>query len=141
MWPPACLGLIYLVLTTRALGASGFGILVLVQTYVNVVDRLVSFQTWQALIKYGAEAVEEPVQDRFKGMVKTGTLLDVSSAILGAVIAAPAVFWIGPWLGWDGEIIRMAAWYSVSILFHLSSTPMAIIQALRPVQGVRRRSG
>ena len=121
-------GLVYLVLTTRALGTSRFGILVLVQTYVNMVDRLVSFQTWQALIKYGAEAVEEQVQDRFKGMVKMGTLLDVSSAILGTVISASAIFWIGPWLGWDSQTIHMAACYSVSILFHISSTPMAIIR-------------
>jgi len=121
-------GLVYLVLTTRALGTSRFGILVLVQTYVNVVDRLVSFQTWQALIKYGAEAVEEKVQDRFKGMVKMGTLLDISSAVLGAVISVSTVFWIGPWLGWDSQTIHMAACYSVSILFHISSTPMAIIR-------------
>ena len=121
-------GLIYLVLTTRALGAGRFGILVLVQTYVNVVDRLVSSQTWQALIKYGAEAIAEQGQERFKAMVKTGTLLDVSIAMLGTLIAATGAFWIGPWLGWDGEITRMAAWYSVSILLRLSDTPIGIIR-------------
>jgi O-antigen/teichoic acid export membrane protein len=121
-------GLIYLVLTTRALGATHFGILVLVQTYVNVVDRLVGFQTWQALIKYGAEVVDEQHRERFKGMVKLGTLLDVSSAVLGAVIAASAAFWIGPWLGWDSQIIHMAACYSVSILFRISATPVGIIR-------------
>src|SRR3546814_17742117 len=48
-------------LTARALGPASYGILALAIAYVRVVERLVTFQSWQPLIKYGAE-VTDPEQ-------------------------------------------------------------------------------
>lgn len=124
------LGLVSLTLTARGLGVEQFGMLVLVTTYVLIVDRLNNFQSWQSLIKYGADALEQDRSDDFKSLIKFGFLIDGSTAILGAVIAASASGIVGGWLGWSQEHILMAAAYSVTVLFHVSGTPIAILRLL-----------
>jgi O-antigen/teichoic acid export membrane protein len=121
-------GLGYLALTTRALGARQFGVLVLVQTYAALVDRLVNFQSWQGLIKYGAEALEQKRYDDFKGMIKLGTALDAAGAVLGAAVGISVVYSCGHWFGWDQETRQMAMVYSGVILCSLSGTPVGIVR-------------
>jgi hypothetical protein len=119
-------GLGYLALTTRALGARQFGVLVLVQTFAALVDRLVNFQSWQGLIKYGAEALEQKRHDDFKGMIKLGTALDAAGAALGAIVGISVGYGCGHWFGWDQETRHMAVAYSSVILCSLSGTPLGM---------------
>ena len=122
------LGLASLALTARALGVEQFGFLVLITTYVLIVDRLVNFQSWQAIIKYGADALEQGRQEDFKSLVKFGFLLDGATAVLGAVIAAGSAWFVSHWRGWDDQLVLMAALYSFTILFNISGTPTAILR-------------
>ncbi|KIH75412.1 Membrane protein involved in the export of O-antigen and teichoic acid [Geoalkalibacter ferrihydriticus] len=122
------LGLASLALTARALGVEQFGFLVLITTYVLIVDRLVNFQSWQAIIKYGADALEKERREDFKSLIKFGFLLDGATAVLGAVVAACAAWFVGQWRGWDDQLVLMAALYSFTILFHINGTPTAILR-------------
>ena len=122
------LGLASLVMTARALGVAQFGILVLINTYVIIVDSLVNFQSWQAIIKYGADALDQKREQDFKSLIKFGFMLDGATAILGTVLAASAAWFVGQWRGWNEQLILMAAMYSFTILFHISGTPTAILR-------------
>lgn len=122
------LGLGTFAITARILGPTEFGILVLITTYVTIVDKLLNFQSWQALIKYGAEALERKSNDDFKSIVKFCTLLDVATAILGTIVAVVAVSWVGQWLAWESETVLMATFYSFVILFNISGTPTGVLR-------------
>jgi len=122
------IGLVSLAITARALGVEQFGYLVLITTYVLIVDKLVNFQSWQAIIKYGANALEQNKKNDFKSLLKFGFILDIGTAVLGTLLAASAVWFIGSWIGWKDEHKLMAATYSVTILFHISGTPIAILR-------------
>ena len=122
------LGLATFAITARILGPTQFGILVLITTYVTIVDKLLNFQSWQALIKYGAEALVRKSNDDFKSIVKFCTLLDVATAILGTFVAVVAVSWVGQWLAWESETVLMAALYSLVILFNISGTPTGVLR-------------
>lgn len=115
-------------LTARALGPESFGILVLITTYTLVVDRLVNFQSWQAVIKYGADALRGSDDGAFVGLIRFGFLLDGGTALLGAVVACTAAWYFGHWRGWDGQTVVLASVYGVTILFHVSGTPVAILR-------------
>jgi len=43
-------------LAARSLGLETFGNLALVMAYVGTISTLVSFQSWQAIVKYGSAA-------------------------------------------------------------------------------------
>lgn len=122
------LGLASLAMTARALGVAQFGILVLITTYVTILGGLVTFQSWQAIIKYGADALEQKREQDFKSLIKFGFMLDGATVILGAAIAASAAWFVGQWRGWEEQLVLMAAIYSFTILFHISGTPTGILR-------------
>lgn len=122
------LGLVTFAITARILGPTQFGVLVLITTYVTIMDQLLNFQSWQALIKYGIEALVRKSNDDFKSIVKFCTLLDVATAILGTVVAVVAVSWVGQWLAWESKTVLMAALYSFVILLNISGTPTGVLR-------------
>jgi O-antigen/teichoic acid export membrane protein len=117
-----------LVVTARALGPTWFGVFVLIQTYVLVVDNLVNFQSWQAVIKYGADTLDEGDPDHFKSLIKFGTILDIASAIIATVIAIACIFLFANLLEFDAKNQDMAVVFCIIILFNLQGTPTAVLR-------------
>lgn len=121
------LALVALALTARALGPELLGILALIQAYAGMVDRA-RIECWPALIKYGAEALEDERYDDFKGLIKFGFLLDIGSALFATLVAVAGVFVAGWWFEWAPETVHMAGLFSLSILFRTSSMPTAVLR-------------
>ena len=125
----AVLSLLSLTLSARSLGPEQFGVLVMIQAYVVVIDNLVNSQSWQALIKYGSEVLERKPAEELKGLLKFGFLLDAGMALLGTVIASlGSLYCFGHFLGWSSETAMMATLYSVVILFNVRGAPIAILR-------------
>ncbi|MBM7839409.1 O-antigen/teichoic acid export membrane protein [Alkalihalobacillus xiaoxiensis] len=122
------LGLITLALTTQLLGAELFGVLIVIQTYTIIMDKLVNFQSWQALIKFGTEAQRDGNDNEFKGLIKFSTLLDAVSALIATLLAILLIYWLAPLINLNEEYIYMCMIYCLSILFHLSGAPTAILR-------------
>lgn len=122
------LSLAALALMVRLLGPDNYGILVLITTYVTIVDSLISFKSWQAMIKFGAEALEDGDQERFKGIAKFCMVLDGTTALIGTIVAAGIATFVGQYLSWSSEIVSMVTLYSVVILFNLSGTPTGLLR-------------
>ncbi len=117
-----------LALTARALGPERYGVLVLVQTWVLVVDRLLSFQSWQVVIRYGAGPLEQGDGHGFRSVLKLSLSLDAASAAAGALVAAGAIAIGARVFGWSGETQRIGIVYSAVILFHLSGVPTGVLR-------------
>jgi O-antigen/teichoic acid export membrane protein len=124
----AALGLVALALMARALGPEQLGLLALIEAYTRVVDRLIRLEPWQALIKYGADALEGDRRDDLRSLLKLGVLIDVGGAACSALVAITFVAVAGPWLGWSEQTVQMATVYSVSLLFQLAATPTAVLR-------------
>jgi O-antigen/teichoic acid export membrane protein len=120
--------LVSFALLARALGPRELGILVVIQTYVLVVDRLVNFQSWTALIKYGSELIEKKQTEEFKGLLKLGGALDLSTAVLGTILALSGAPLLAHWQGWTSEILPYIYLYSFLILFNISGSCIAILR-------------
>jgi O-antigen/teichoic acid export membrane protein len=121
------LALVALALTARALGPELLGVLAMIQAYAGMVDRA-RIECWPALIKYGADALEEERYDDFKGLIKFGFLLDIASAAFATMVAVAGVFAAGWWFDWAPETVQMAGLFSLSILFRTSSMPTAVLR-------------
>lgn len=117
-----------LVVTARALGPAAFGVFVLIQTYVLVVDNLFNFQSWQAVIKYGADTQGVGREGQFRSLIKFGTMLDVASAVFATCVALACIVVFGDWQNLDPEDIRMAMFFCIIILFNLQGTPTAVLR-------------
>jgi O-antigen/teichoic acid export membrane protein len=122
------LSIIALALSARGLGAAQLGVLAVIQSYVTVIDRLVTFQSWQALIKYGTDALRRNDRDEFMGLLWFGAAVDAASALLGAVVGVFGSLLVGRWFGWTGETTRWAMVYATTILFHVVGAPTATLR-------------
>jgi O-antigen/teichoic acid export membrane protein len=122
------LGLAYLSLAAHGLGVEQFGILVLVQTYVQVIVGITTFHSWQVVIRYGADCLEADDTPGFQTLISFTTVLDVGGVIVGATLAWFAAPLVGPYVGWDGTVIAYAQPYSLMILFTIVATPTGLLR-------------
>ena len=80
------MGLVALALVARHLGPGGFGIIALLQSYTFTINWLVNFQTWQAIVRYGAELAGEDQRPALRGLLRLSLLLDAGTALLGGLL-------------------------------------------------------
>jgi O-antigen/teichoic acid export membrane protein len=122
------LGLAYLSLAAHGLGVEQFGVLVLVQTYVQVITGITTFHSWQAVIRYGALCLEKDDTSGFQSLISFTTMLDAGGVALGAALAWFAAPLVGPYVGWSPEVISYAQPYSLLILFTIVATPTGLLR-------------
>lgn len=120
--------LIYLGLATRALGVTGFGVLVLIQTYIQIIIDLTTFQSSQAVIRYGAICLEHDDKVAFQQLIKFTILLDVLGVLAGFAIAFIIAPILGSYMGWEQALIAQMQTCSVLILFTIVATPKGVLQ-------------
>jgi O-antigen/teichoic acid export membrane protein len=136
----SCLGFFSFVLTARALGLENFGLLVLIDAYVHIVDKLVNFQSWQYMIKFGSDALAAKKDNDFKALVKFGLLIDICSAVAGCVVAVLCADGVGHWQGWDETTIGMAKIYSLVVIFNFIGVPTGILRVFDEFKQFAARS-
>lgn len=112
----------------RVLGLELYGNFVIIQTYSLTIDKLLNFQSWQGVIKFGSEAISNNRKDLVKKYVKIGFITDISTAILGTLVAVFAVGITSQFLNLDPHIIPIAQLYSINILFNVIGTPTGILR-------------
>ncbi|MFN6517156.1 MAG: lipopolysaccharide biosynthesis protein [Nostoc sp. CreGUA01] len=120
--------LVYLSVITRHLGVTGFGTLVLIQTYIQIIIDLTTFQSSQAVIRYGAICLEQNNKVALQQLLKFTTLLDLLGVLIGLAIAIIIAPHIGFYLGWDQTLITQVQWCSLIILFTSTATPKGLLQ-------------
>jgi O-antigen/teichoic acid export membrane protein len=122
------LGMITLAVMAHMLGATLLGLLAMIEAYTKLVDQLFRLETWQAFIRYGADALESGDEVRFRRLVKLGVAADMMGALLAGTVAFLAVPLVASWLAWDETTQLMAQVYCIAILFGISSTPIGILR-------------
>ena len=81
-------GLATLVITARALGdKAAFGIVLFVHAYMVFFAKIASFQTWQAVVRFGTDHLKENNANGLSKLIRLGISLDMISAILAYVLA------------------------------------------------------
>lgn len=124
----AILGFIISVLTARALGTENYGVLALVFSYEATIGKLITFKTWQVIIRYGSEALHTNDHTALRQLIKFGFSLDIGSAIVGTVLAMALAEPVINLIGWDESTQPLLMLYSTLILFGLSGTSIGVLR-------------
>jgi len=117
-----------LTITVRSLGPEYFGMLALAETYAKLVDRIVNFQSWSGVIKYGSEALQDERREDMPSLVMAGYKLDILSAIVGFFFAYSLVPQVAKYFGWKQEMVLAAKTYTFLILMNITGTPIGILR-------------
>lgn len=118
----------YLGIAARALGPTGFGLFALVLAYGSSVANLVQFNSWQAVIRFGAVHRVDMRPDRLARLLGFTATLDAVGALLGAVVAAVGVHLAGRLLGWSPAEQERAALFGAVLLLSTGSTATGMLR-------------
>ncbi|MBO1075863.1 lipopolysaccharide biosynthesis protein [Roseomonas marmotae] len=127
----AAMGLINLAATGlafRALGVETFGVLVLMHAFAQAASSITKFQSWQAVLRYGAASLEHGQRAEFRSLVRFTAGLDAGAALGGMAICAAVAWWLGGLFNIAPELAGMAALYATSSAFMVMATPTGLLR-------------
>ncbi len=95
-------------IAARALGAEEFGIFSVLVAQVMLFAGLASFESSQAVIRYGVPHLQSGNRQAAQALFKAGFLLDIGAALVAglAMVAAAPLF--AQWLGWNDGLTELA---------------------------------
>jgi len=112
----------------RSLGAEGMGVLVLVHGFAQTAASFAKFQSWQAVLHFGAGSLGPERRPEFRALLRFTAGLDLGSSIVGAALCAAAAPLFGPAFGWPPEIVPLAALYATGVAFMVTATPTGLLR-------------
>ena len=118
----------YLVIVTRALGASGYGVLVLINAFALLIGSVVAFSGFHGVVRYGALAIERGDRARLARVIRFMAVVELGFGALAVAMAALLVPLVGPRLGWSARAIEIAVPYSLAVLGTVRATPQGVLQ-------------
>jgi O-antigen/teichoic acid export membrane protein len=124
----AVLGLAYMAIAARALGASTLGVLVLIQAFAQFLGDVVEFQSWQTVLHYGAGPLAEGRRADFQRVLRLSLVLDLLSGLVAVALGVAGAILFADRLGWGEAETPTAAVYMVSIVFMVSATPLGLLR-------------
>ncbi|WP_246450023.1 lipopolysaccharide biosynthesis protein [Qipengyuania soli] len=120
----------YLAILSRSLGLKNFGHFSLIFATGLALVALASFQTWQTVVKFGADPAHRKDWRNFGRLVWLCGAIDVSGAIVGTIVAYVVYYGFGGALDLNPEFIDMAFWFNVALLWSRMTTPNGIVRVL-----------
>jgi O-antigen/teichoic acid export membrane protein len=125
----ALLSLVYLAIAARTLGADGFGYMALIIALGQAVTGFSSFQTWQFIVRWGADP-ENPGVDIERAREATGfaVALDLLSFAGGTVASAVLVLTAPLWLDVPPDLMWLTFWYCVISVATIRTTPTGMLR-------------
>lgn len=112
-------------IAARALGKADFGTMVIVLAIGRVCERLLRFESWQALVRYAAQEEVENEPDRLSRLYLYGLLLDIGSALFAACLTVGAGFALAGMLSLDNDGTTLVAIYACAIAVNVRGMPSA----------------
>ena len=97
------LSLAYISIAARSLGPTEMGYLVLAHAYLLVIVGIARFQSWQAIIRFGAPLLAIDDARDFKTLIRFTAKIDFASAVFVIVISTSFAGLVGKLMNWPPD--------------------------------------
>jgi O-antigen/teichoic acid export membrane protein len=124
----AVLMLISTMIAARSLGPSAYGVLALVLTVGRLCERLLRFESWQALVRFAAAEELSNDPKRMSQLFLYGLLLDVGTAFAAALLAIIAGYGLMSIIGLKPSDMPLIAIYAIAIAGNIRGVPTAALR-------------
>lgn len=122
------LSLAYLAIAARNLGPTQLGYLVLAHAYLLVIVGISRFQSWQAVIRFGAPMLEEGKEQDFKTLVRFTAKVDICSGFFAVALALGLADFARQWMDWPPEAMKLVYIYCFAGPFLMAATPTGVLR-------------
>jgi O-antigen/teichoic acid export membrane protein len=118
------------IILTRTLGAAGYGVLVLVMTYVVTLRELLDSRVWEPILKFVPQFQAEDRDDRAGGVVLFCWLLQAATAVVTLAIVWVTADLAATLLTGDAEVGGAIRLYAISVLLAVPIHPASALARL-----------
>jgi O-antigen/teichoic acid export membrane protein len=115
-------------LMAHALPVVQFGLVILLHTYILAIRGFLNFRTYEAIVKYGVPLHEASDNKGLKSLLRTTTLVDVTSGMAATLVGISAASVAGYFLHWDEDMVSLARLYSLVMLSTIFNTPNGVLR-------------
>ncbi|WP_435418771.1 lipopolysaccharide biosynthesis protein [Parerythrobacter aurantius] len=115
-------------IAARALGPESYGVLALILTTGRIFERLIRFESWQPIIRFGTQPEIEGEPRALSQLFLLGLLLDIACALLAAALMLGVGYLILPTLGLDRSYFYLLAIFAPAIAFNIRGMPTAALR-------------
>lgn len=122
------LGFATLSFNARALGPELLGILALLQAFIGTTSKFFSFDTWQPVLKFGAEARSSNDDSLLRDVLVLGFLYDLAGAVAATLVGFSIVFIGLPSFGIDQQNQVFATIFAATLLFNVTSSVLGLLR-------------
>jgi len=112
----------------RGLGTKQFGIFVLIQAFVNTMDRVLNFQSRQAMIAYGAQWFETKRAQEFTHLFRFLLRIDTIVAFVATLCATLILSVTGTYLNWPPPVYWSALVYCLVLPLNITGAPAGALR-------------
>lgn len=117
----------YIPLATHSLGATLFGVLVLVNGYTRAIAAALTFQVRLALVRYATICLHEKSHDDLRKLLGFMLLIELGFGILAISLAALLVPFAAEQFSWPAEELPMIILYSLAGVSMMHSMPSGVL--------------
>lgn len=118
----------YLAIAARSLGPKGFGAFTVVLTYGQLIANVVQFQSFKAVIRYGALHLANDRSARLGRLTGLTATLDWASGLVGALVALLLAPLATPLFHWSPAQELDAQWFAAVLLLTTGATPTGVLR-------------
>ncbi len=117
-----------LAIMARELGVEAFGLVILVHTYVLIINGIFSTKAFEAIVKYGLPAHLNNDQASLKNLFSASYCADVLTAVISCLMAILLAPWVAEWLDSDQQFANWMQVYGLVLLATGTSTAKGILR-------------
>ncbi len=115
-------------LAARGLGPAEFGLLILIQTYSQLVRSLLNFKQFQGIVRYGVPIHDNGDITSLRRLILVCLRIDRDSTIIAFIVALALAPFVGPLIGLDGQHVIFLALYTLVIPVTGKNTAMGVLR-------------
>ncbi|WP_445326648.1 lipopolysaccharide biosynthesis protein [Sphingobium sp. AN641] len=124
----AVLSLAYLAIVTRTLGVADFGRFALVLSAAQAIRTLMTFDSWQIIVRYGQGHLAAGLSDALARLVRFCILIDMAAALIGCLLAALIILVFGDMMELSTDMAVDAMAFCAVMLLTIRSTPTGLLR-------------
>ncbi len=115
-------------LAARGLGPAEFGLLILIQTYSQLVRSLLNFKQFQGIVRYGVPIHDNGDMTSLRRLVLVNLRIDRDSTIVAFIVALALAPFVGPLIGMDEQHAMLLALYTLVIPLTGKNTATGVLR-------------
>lgn len=110
-------GMATMAMTARTLGVADFGALAVLMLSVSIITQFITFESWQIVLRYGAEAIQSKNAGAYKHVVFFSLGLEVVAGFFGAIFLATSSELIISLFNIPPEVSPVLPWAGIILVF------------------------